>query len=412
MKTAKAFFLIILILMPILLFCFQNGASVLPQGVIATNDPSSLPLPTSGYQVYLVGEIHGNQQTKDVLIGYLIILYSKSLLRDIVLEEDQAYEEEAQSFVRGEGDKLPEGLCLRADILNRLREFNRGLAWDKKIRVHLVDIDSPEKTIRQHMVSLINKIGPSAENIKIPEERLSLANAGSVVQSLTQLTSNSNILSGLRTVKQSLIVLESGLEVDTGPIVGNAWNPAREEAIAANISEVLHATQPGSVLGLYGAAHVQKVTGPSTDFASNLQQFAPMSERLERAGIKVHRTICYPLGGFSMWRQHSAKLPSDRAASDFKLSSGETMQDLLRSAPDSEFFYFDLAKGVPLRIQIQDAPTAASNSAFENPIDHFRILIRPGFMRAMTDNLSEQFDSFIFLREATPMNDQCPSMNK
>jgi hypothetical protein len=117
-------------------------------GVIASNDPNSLPLPTSGYQVYLVGENRGNQQTKAVLMGYLGRLYNESSLRDVFLEEDQAYEEEAQSFVQGKQDNIPEGLCLRADILKRLREFNRGLPWDKKIRVHLVDIDSPEQTIR------------------------------------------------------------------------------------------------------------------------------------------------------------------------------------------------------------------------------------------------------------------------
>jgi hypothetical protein len=147
MKIAKPFFAVILLLMPVSLFCFQDGTRNLPQGVIATNDPSSLPLPTSGYQVYLVGEAHGNQQTKAVLIGYLNLLYNKSSLRDVFLEEDQAYEEEAQSFVQGLQDNLPEGLCLRADILNLLREFNQGLLLNKKIRVHLVDIDSPEQTI-------------------------------------------------------------------------------------------------------------------------------------------------------------------------------------------------------------------------------------------------------------------------
>jgi len=30
----------------------------------------------------------------------------------------------------------------------------------------------------------------------------------------------------------------------------------------------------------------------------------------------------------------------------------------------------------------------------------------------MTENPNEQYDSFIFLREATPMKNQCPSMNE
>jgi hypothetical protein len=410
MKMAKLFFPVILLLMSVPLFCFQNNASVLPQGVIATNDPSSLPFPTSGYQVYLVGEAHGNQQTKDVLIGYLNLLYSKTSLRDVFLEEDQAYEEEAQSFVQGKQDNLPEGLCLRADILNRLREFNRDLPSDKKIRVHLVDIDSPEQTIRQHLVSLINRIGTSAENIKIPDERLNLASMESIIERLTQLTSNRDILSGLRTVKQSLILFGSGLRIHTGATEGNPLDPVREEAITSNLLDVLHAVQPGSVLGLYGAAHVQAIRS-STDFRRGAPQFTPLSERLERAGVRVYRTICYPLAGLGIWRQQSFKIPTGQAASDFRLSSGETMQDVLRSAPDPEYFYFDLAKGVPLRIQTQ-APLKGTMSVYDNAIEQLRILIQSRFLGAMTENLSEQFDSFIFLREATPMKDQCPSMNK
>jgi hypothetical protein len=412
MKMAKPFFAVILLLMPVSLFCFQAVTRDLPRGVIATNDPSSLPLPTSGYQVYLVGEAHGNQQTKAVLIGYLNLLYNKSSLRDVFLEEDQAYEEEAQSFVQGLRGSLPEGLCLRADILNLLREFNQGLPLDKKIRVHLVDIDSPERAIRQHLVSLINRIGASAENIKIPEERFSLAGMGSIIERLTQLTSNREILSGLRTVKQSLILFDSGLRIHTGPFEGNPLDPIREEAITANILDVLNAVQPGSVLGLYGAAHVQKVTGSSADFGRSASQFTPLSERLERAGIRVHRTICYPLGGVGLWRQQSFKLPQGQVASDFRLSSGETMEDLLRSAPDFEFFYFDFAEGVPLRIQIQAPPQGTITSALENAIEQIRIRIQSKFMGAMTENLSEQFDSFIFLRRATPMIDQCSSINK
>jgi hypothetical protein len=80
---------------------------------------------------------------------------------------------------------------------NLLREFYQGLPLNKKIRVRLVDIDSPELTLRQRLVSLINRIGASAENIEIPEGRFSLASTGSIIERLTQLTSNRKILSGL-----------------------------------------------------------------------------------------------------------------------------------------------------------------------------------------------------------------------
>jgi len=84
------------------------------------------------------------------------------------------------------------------------------------------------------------------------------------------------------------------------------------------------------------------------------------------------------------------------------------MQDVLGNVADFEFFYFDLAKGVPLRIQIQ-APVEVTGTALEKAMEQFRQGIQSAFM---IENLSEQHDSFIFLREATPMKDQCPSTNK
>jgi hypothetical protein len=377
----KAVFLMILFLLPVSLFPIQDGEGALPQGVVATNDPRDLPLPASGYDVYLAGESHGNQETKAVFLGWLFQLYRKASLRDVAIEEDQAYEEAAQAFVQGERNDLPQELCLRADILNGLREFNRLLPADKKLRVHLVDIDSPEQTIRQHLISLKNRLGSSASAIQIPEDILSIANTASLIERMSQLTSKQDILAGLRTVRQSLALYETGLRIHTGPFEGNPADPVREETITANLLDVLRAIQPSSVLALYGAAHVQKGTGPFP-----LPEFrgGALSDRLEKSGIKVYRTFCYALAGSSLWREHSIKLPAGPAASDFTLSSGGTLDDVLRSAPDSEFFYFDFAKGAQLRIHIPYDPR-----------------------RPPPENASGQFDSYIFLRKATPMKDQC-----
>jgi hypothetical protein len=88
----------IIFLQPVLLFSLQDRENVLPKGVFAANDPKDLPLPSSGYDVYLLGESHGNQETKDVFLGWLFNLYRKASLRDVVIEEDQAYEEDAQAL--------------------------------------------------------------------------------------------------------------------------------------------------------------------------------------------------------------------------------------------------------------------------------------------------------------------------
>ena len=53
--------------------------------------------------------------------------------------------------------------------------------------------------------------------------------------------------------------------------------------------------------------------------------------------------------------------------------------------PDSEFLYPDFAKGIQLQVLTQSS--SRDVAGIENP--------------------SEQFDSYIFLREATPMKDRC-----
>jgi hypothetical protein len=377
-KLGKLIPSLMLLFIPVPSVSFQDQVSVLPQGVCATDDPSSLPLPTSGYQVYLVGEAHGNQETKALFLGYLSRLYRGSSLRDVFLEEDQVYEEEAQAFVRGSRNDLPVGLCLRTDILSGLREFNRNLPVDEQIRVHLIDIDSPEEAIRQHLLRLKNRIGISAENLQISDqEALSVTGTRLLVERLADLTSDRDILAGLRTVRQSLIAYDEGFRSHIGPVQGNPAHPAREEAITANLLDVSRAAQPAPVLGLYGWVHVRRGTRPFPDGAGGTFMLTPMADRLETAGIKVYRAICYPLSGRLLWRRRGFELPAGPGAVDFKLSDGGTIKDILGRAPGSEFILLDFAKGIRLRTEDED--------------------------------LSEHFDSYVFLRTATPMKDQCPS---
>ena len=54
-----------------------SNAEVLP-GVYMSNDPADFPLSTSGYTVYIVGETHGNRETKLIFQSYLQRLYKKS----------------------------------------------------------------------------------------------------------------------------------------------------------------------------------------------------------------------------------------------------------------------------------------------------------------------------------------------
>jgi hypothetical protein len=113
------------------------------QGIWAERQVQALPLPTHGYQVYLVGELHGIDKNEEFELRYLNLLHKKIGLQDVAFEEKAVYEDQAQSYVDGRTDSLPEALCLRAGILNGIKHMNAGLRSGERIRVHLTDIDSP-----------------------------------------------------------------------------------------------------------------------------------------------------------------------------------------------------------------------------------------------------------------------------
>jgi hypothetical protein len=56
--------------------------------------------------------MHGIRETKTLFFAYLSRLYRDSGLRDVIIEEDQVYEKQAQAFVQGSRNDLPQELCL------------------------------------------------------------------------------------------------------------------------------------------------------------------------------------------------------------------------------------------------------------------------------------------------------------
>src|ERR1700733_13524341 len=140
-------------------FCALSFAEALQaqpvrQGIWAEREVQALPLPGHGYQIYLLGELHGIDQNEGFELRYLNLLHKKVGLQDVALEEKGVYEDQAQSYVDGRSDSLPEALCLRAGILTGIRRLNAGLRRDERIRVHLTDIDSPASAMRDHLIAL------------------------------------------------------------------------------------------------------------------------------------------------------------------------------------------------------------------------------------------------------------------
>jgi len=126
-------------------------ADELRPGVWSAHTFADLPLPTAGYQAYLVGELHGLAENVEFQIHYLQRLNAASGVRDVAIEEDSVYEREAQRFIDGVTGELPRELCLRVGILQGIRALNGRLPANERIRIHLVDIDSPAIAIHRHL---------------------------------------------------------------------------------------------------------------------------------------------------------------------------------------------------------------------------------------------------------------------
>ena len=114
----------------------------------------------------MVGEAHGTVEPKTLFSAYLATLH-KHGLRDVFIEEDQVYQEDARAYATWKTDVLPEGLCLRTDIIDVVRQFNRDLASEGRVRIHLVDLDSPAPAIRAHLIQLKQALGAPAASMEI-----------------------------------------------------------------------------------------------------------------------------------------------------------------------------------------------------------------------------------------------------
>lgn len=306
-------------------------------GVWTGRDLGALPLPVSGYDIYMMGEMHGIEENVEAFRQYIVKLSRAAGLRDVALEEKPAWQNEAQAYIDGASRTLPEALCLRAEVLTMLRNLNLGREPRQRLRVHLVDIDLDPESIRKHLSDLQNAI-PRARGVALPEageiRDAGLTSAGV----LRRLTKNPEHLAGLRTVEHSIRCLQQGLEVGRTGFKGSPYLDDREEAIRSNLADVARLAGRRPVLALYGNDHVSKTLlhngGPRQD-----GDFAPAAMRLGRSGLRVFSLVTLPLTGQWSWRGRQAAMLW--TAADGHLSNGETFDHLLAANPGAASIYID-----------------------------------------------------------------------
>jgi hypothetical protein len=328
-----------------------KGQEIRP-GVWTASKVDTLALPTQGYQAYLIGELHGIEETWGFFMQYLALLHKTSGLRDVALEEKGAYEEQAWAYVEGTSDTLPGSLCLRVGILGEIRTLNSSLPKEERIRVHFIDIDSTAPAIRQHLIALKKQV-PGAAGIPIPAANEIKQHGLRTVAQLKRFHIDSRRRSELRTVEYSIRAYQQGFEVGVGQLKAGSspYLDDREQAVASNIEDLVRTPEIRSLLVLYGSDHVSKRMRKDGGPERN-QQFAPMALRLEQAGVKIFCIETLPLAGDTFWRGRA--VPVYTTAKDTRLVSGETLDTLLAGSPQVKFIYVDNPKQ-RVRLATEDA---------------------------------------------------------
>jgi len=353
-------------------------------GVFTTNEVAALPLPASGYDLYAVGETHGDREVKRVFLVYLELLHEKLGLRDVLLEEDQVYEQEANAYVLGMSHTLRVDLCLRADVLKSVRAFNEQLAEEEKVRVHLVDVDSPLPAIYAHLNAVRDQIGEAAHHIQIPPlnefEGWGQEDALKLVDQLEAVAGDrSGVINALGTVRSSLHYYFAGNRIGIGPPVGSPrYAPIREEAITRNIQHLSGTLNGAPVLALFGSAHTQKVQAVHTSIRE-LQDFKPWAQRLTESGANIYSVAVWGLSGQASWRGTTSD--PDWGAGRIQFSDGTTLDAVLNAAPDDGIVYADL--------RLEANASVRLGGSFKD--------IPAG----------EIYDGFIVFRAFTPMENAC-----
>ena len=371
----------------------STPALLQPQpGVYLTNDLSTLPLATSGYDLYVVGEMHGQQQMAELLLSYLAELHATRGLRDVILEEDQVYEQEAIDYVLGLTDTLRVDLCLRTNVLTGIRALNSQLADDEQIRVHLADLDSPLPAIHLHLQRLHRELGPSVTSIQMPalgdfdawtREALGKQMMLELVEQLEAAARHSDgrdrdaILAALGTVRLSLDYYYAGNRIGIGPAEGTVWSaPIREDAITHNIKHLLGELDGAPALAFFGGAHAMKSEGIESP-VPGLQSWA---HRLVDSGVAIYSLRAWSLSGRSYWRGTESDVTGD--GSQVQFADGSTLATVLEAAPNAAIVHVDLRSAA-------HASTRLSDPFLDIPA------------RAV-------YDGLVVFREVQPMEHTCP----
>jgi hypothetical protein len=315
-----------------------------------TNDLEALPLPTSGYDVYLVGELHhGTREVASLTLSCLETLHEATGLRDLVLEGGPGFESDINDYVLGLND-APSDLWYpgRMEILAGVRAPNQTLAHEEKIRVHLVDVHGRLSTSHTYLQELRKQMGTVAEDIPLPSlSEFETWNEEEILALVDQLTEaaqgDDRLLNELATVRASIRFHFAWEGFERGKTSATVGQEIREEAIANNVRHLLTELEGAPVLAMYGGWHAQEVQGMRTVKIygrSVVLDVQPWAQRLVKSGVAVYSLLAGGTSGQA--RLADRIIPADADPGQLRFGDGTTLATVWDAASDYSVVYLDL----------------------------------------------------------------------
>lgn len=333
------------------------GAIELRPGVYAACDASALPLPTCGYDLYVVGEIHGSNEVVGFFLDYLERLRESISLRDVALEASPAFERGVNEFVAGVAPTLPDlwyWELAGADtlsLLHGIRAVNETLPEDERIRVHLIDLDYGYEAIRRHVLAVRDGLGTAADAIEIPSltdfERLSEGEMLDLVACLELVASEQEgALDELQGLRDSVRFRFVRGAVSRWEEAANECTAVRDGAIARNVLRLRDRWEGAPMLVLFGGAHVQEeriLTGVVVGFRTVAIDEPYWVERLTGSGVDVFSLLICGLSGSVFSHDVLVRVAVD--PDELLFADGGTLRELLADLPEGGLVYVDLQDG-------------------------------------------------------------------
>ena len=349
----------------------SNGQRLRP-GIHTVDEVDDLPLPTSGYELYAVGEPHGEREARLLTLGYLKTLHETARVRDILLELSPAYEREINAYVLGLEDTVSPDWSFGADMIVGVRIFNDTLPDSEKVRVRLVDLDLNFADVYAHLKSLLEELGAGTTSVDLPSlSEFSSWDEAEMLALIDQVAEASQDRGGftreLTTIKDSIRFCMAWQQFGSGELSESELieqMSIREKRIAENTRYLLARPDGAPVLALYGGWHIQRhpaviVAWGAFSQSSTMDSNPPWVQRLAESGVSIYSVLAEGISGEA---QIADSFPQriEREPHQMRFSDGTTLGDIFDSTPEHSILYVDLRLGMngTLRLgdEFQDVP--------------------------------------------------------